>query len=982
MSRHLLHIFCILAIPNLIPISCTEAKDQKLSMSHKEASSWLRKQDDLDPKHYNRLYDAYRERIKGEGPEDAKVEVEAKMESKDPVPPQRDLTSLPKKTKQKEKLIAKEKDSTEFSNIKFDATDDRPLESGNSLARLPHRNRENQSVKAIDETKERVEDKSPLVGSMILLKLDVPEKMLRVKKPENIKDPGERRISELNRIYQEVLKVWQKPTPSLTSKSVPPKPLSSSGSVKISALTDLMDVIERLQKSDLVKELADKINEEMEPNLQNQIKQDALLVTDSRASLRAIKKNNISGIFENMEPGSAANAFKRLLDDINSRRSSIKAGGLYDEYKKGFCQLFNDHKVPRESHIISETDYPTDSESSRRMNSEDNLPSHCDKQKTTTVACDEPESKATTKMCVPIKKPTPSNQCDKPKATTPKCKEPQSKTTTKSCFSIENPSQGNNYLKALQTFIKMNKESNQNGGLKPYYLPNSKNRQLVWNDIPLIKPGLNESPKDTSESKPHYKPSSKPVQEIIVSEKKPDRVTSSTPNSKIETKVMESVPKIQSVFSGLDPKQIIGGLKAIKQSSFFNLVDEYQKQIENLNQALKTKQNWWKEVLEKGQNPARTPMKRNILMANPAAGHLLQAPFPEVLVNQPSQLGGSNVIDTMATQMNLSPLEVAQRIVGTGQNTGDGVLRYAPSRMPSASQIGSSSRKGSEIMCQVPSPPSQSPHQQPEDQLGISPVLDKILERLESIQASKSNQSSEEEEERKLPCCFVDPADGAPCDLNGSWESQVLGIRINIKSPPTNSVGDEADKPTCSQHKGRAYRRTRRQCVKMNKTQLKDATELKTPNFQGIKLNISVQETVPPRAHDLLDNLTDWYFSGQTMMILGGPLSLSFRKANSNLIGHFVGYCRTCGCVDTIFGSWSFCQPSRDCQDICMSIVDRRDMLRRYSMDERRKNRFKEQLYMGSKFAKMEKERQMAEQEKCHKLAPQASRETNGNPST
>ncbi|XP_032576466.1 uncharacterized protein LOC6607351 isoform X2 [Drosophila sechellia] len=683
MSRHLLHIFCILAIPNLIPISCTEAKDQKLSVSHKEASSWLRKQDDLDPKHYNRLYDAYRERIKGEGPEDAKVEVEAKMESKDPVPPQRDLTSLPKKTKQKEKLMAKEKDSTEFSNIKFDATDDRPLESGNCLARLPHRNRENETVKAIDETKERVEDKSQLVGSMILLKLDVPENMLRVKKPEKIKDPGERRISELNRIYQEVLKVWQKPTPSLTSKSVPPKPLSSSGSVKISALTDLMDVIERLQKSDLVKELADKINEEMEPNLQNQIKQDALLVTDSRASLRAIKKNNISGIFENMEPGSAANAFKRLLDDINFRRSSIKAGGLYDEYKKGFCQLFSDHKFPRESHIISETDYPTDSESSRRMNSEDNLPSHCDKQKTTTVACDEPESKATTKMCVPIEKPTPSNQCDKPKATTPKCKEPQSKPTTKSCSSIENPSQGNNYLKALQTFIKMNKESNQNGGLKPYYLPNSKNRQLVWNDIPLIKPGLNESPKDTSESKPHCKPSSKPVQEIIVSEKKPDKVTSSNPSSKIETKVMESVPKIQSVFSGLDPQQIIGGLKAIKQSSFFNLVDEYQKQIENLNQALKTKQSWWKEVLEKGQNPARTPMKRNILMTNPAAGHLLQAPFPEVLVNQPSQLGGSNVIDTMATQMNLSPLEVAQRIVGTGQNTGDGGLRYAPSRIPS-----------------------------------------------------------------------------------------------------------------------------------------------------------------------------------------------------------------------------------------------------------------------------------------------------------
>uniref|UniRef100_B3P8Q8 GG11091 n=1 Tax=Drosophila erecta TaxID=7220 RepID=B3P8Q8_DROER len=943
-------------------------------MSHKEASSWSRMQVNLSPKHYNRLYDAYRERLKGDG--SGNVDVEAKMESKDPVPPQRDVTSLPKKT---EKLMAKEKDTLEFSNIKFDATDDRFVTSGNCLARLPFGNGENQTVKAMVEAK--AEDKLPLVSSMILLKLDVPEDMLQVKTPEKVKDPGERRIFELNRIYNDFLKAWQKPTPSLNSKSVPAKPLSSSGSVKLSALSDLMDVIERLQKSDLVKELAEKINEEMEPNLQKQIKQDALLVTDSRASLRAIKKNDLSGIFENVEPGSATNAFKRLIDDINSRRSSIKAGGLYDEYKKGFCQLFSDHKFPRESHITSEADYPLDNESRRRMNSDDILPSRCENPKATTVECDIAESKATTKNCVPIEKPTPkSHQCDKPKATTPKCKEPESKTPTKTCAPIETP-QNNNYLKALETFIKMNKESNENGGLKPYYLPNSKNRQLVWNDIPLIKPGLNESPKKTLESKPQYKSSSTPIQENVVPEKKPDKVTYSKSDFKTEIKVVESVPKTQainpwqSVFSGLDPKQIIGGLKAIKHTSFFNLVDEYQKQIDSLNQALKTKQSWWKEVLEKGRHPARTPMKRNIPLNNNPAGSVLQTPFPEVLVNQPSQLGSNNVIDSMATQMNLSPLEVAQRIVGTGQNPVDGRIRFAPSHIQTASQIGTSFKKGSEI---IPCTPTQAPQQQPEDQLGISPVLDKILERLESIQASKSNQSSDEEEEKKLPCCFVDPADGAPCDLNGSWESLVLGIRINIKSPPT-SGGVEKEKPTCSQHKDRAYHRARRQCVKMNKSQLKNAAEQKAPNYQGIKLNISVQETVPPRAHDLLDNLTDWHFSGQTMMTLGGPISLSFRKANSNLIGHFVGYCRTCGCVDTIFGSWSFCKPSRDCQDICMSIVDRRDMLRRYSMDERRKNRFKELLYMGSKFAKMEKERQQAELVKCHKLQHQAPGETNAN---
>jgi len=126
-------------------------------------------------------------------------------------------------------------------------------------------------------------------------------------------------------------------------------------------------------------------------------------------------------------------------------------------------------------------------------------------------------------------------------------------------------------------------------------------------------------------------------------------------------------------------------LKAIKQSSFFNLVDEYQKQIDNLNQALKTKQSWWKEVLERGKTPLRTPEKRNVLMGNAASGPPLPAPFPEVLLNQAPQLGGNNVIDNMATQMNLSPVELAKRIVGSGQNgavnSGDGRVKLVQNLM-------------------------------------------------------------------------------------------------------------------------------------------------------------------------------------------------------------------------------------------------------------------------------------------------------------
>jgi len=635
---------CLLLLPNLVPINSTEAEDQELSISRKEASSRTRIKDGMGPTHYNRLYDAYRERLKGEGGEQS--EDEAKSDSKD-APLQRDVVALTKKVNEP---ISKEKDSKVLPII--DATDDRPMPSSKCLARLPYRNRENQSVKA------KVDAKNPLVSSMVLLKLDVPENMLRVKTPEKAQDPGERKIFELNRIYKDFLKAWQQPSPKT---EVPAKPLSSSGSVRLSALSDLMDVIERLQQSDLVKELAQKISDEMEPNLQKQIKQDALLVTESRASLRAIKKNDLSGIFENVEPGSATVAFKKMLDDINSRRSSIKAGGLYDEYKKGFCQLFSDHKFTRQSLITSEADYPLDSESSRRVNGEDVFPNPSDKTKAISFKSNEPEYKTPAKLCVPV----------------------------------ATPSTNNNYLRALETFIKLNKESNKNGGLKPYYLPNSKNRQLIWNDIPLIKPGLSETPKKTSDSKPKYKPSSTPIQENVVPEKEPNKVPSSKPALKLETKVLECVPKAdnkvlatnpwQEVFSGLDPKQIISGLKAIKQSSFFNLVDEYQKQIDNLNQALKTKQSWWKEVLERGKTPLRTPEKRNVLMGNAASGPPLPAPFPEVLVNQASQLGGNNVIDNMATQMNLSPVELAKRIVGSGQNgavnSGDGRVKLVQNLM-------------------------------------------------------------------------------------------------------------------------------------------------------------------------------------------------------------------------------------------------------------------------------------------------------------
>lgn len=41
------------------------------------------------------------------------------------------------------------------------------------------------------------------------------------------------------------------------------------------------------------------------------------------------------------------------------------------------------------------------------------------------------------------------------------------------------------------------------------------------------------------------------------------------------------------------------------------------------------------------------------------------------------------------------------------------------------------------------------------------------------------------------------------------------------------------------------------------------------------------------------------------------------------------GVCKTCGGVDTIFGTWSFVHPAKDCHDLQMSIETKRDIFRK-----------------------------------------------------
>ncbi|SPP82939.1 uncharacterized protein LOC117585390 [Drosophila guanche] len=777
-----------------------------------------------------------------------------------------------------------------------------------------------------DREEAAAEKKKPPVSGMLILKMNNEPAAINSTAKATHQQEEENRVKALQ--LQPVAVATSRPIPKLSSEKLSTslgETLTKSGSLGLSAVTRLMDALEQLEQNDLVSELAKRIGAGMETKL------------SSNSSLLlglATSEQTLNELLDDVDPQRVATHFKNVLKDLKKRRPVDQLGGLYDDYLQIFNQALSGQKFARAS----------------------------------TSKGEGPEQ---TRKYVKLQKP---------------------------------PAGETKYANALETFLKMSKENQLNGGLKPYYLPKSKNRQLIWNEVPLIKPEHSAEPQ---------KLKAESMRRLHDVKKKLKLLDSDERDSKMKLKTQPGTAEVESA-PALDANVIINGLKAIKKAPFYNLFVEYQRQMLNLKQSLQCKQDWWKNVMDKGAEFASAMSKRNVpnyLYPLPAPGVPsapavpAPVPFPEALMKQAGsmpQIGG-NVMDNMASQMNISPLELAQRLVGSSPRpiataTERMPTEYGPVQGPLVGQLMSvplnTVRKTQQFVPQTSVQPPQmkeniiaepttleppvqdQPAQEPsknvsskhESTLGqessnIAPVLDKILQRLETIQELKCNSSTfkvdEKEELPDLPCCFAD-ADAAPCDINGSWESHYTGVRINIRTPKKGKQREGESKPTCYNPKGD---KSRRQCVKMNQSQLKDKSDAKKEEqlHGGLTLNVSVQEIVPPRTHAIFENLTEWDVSGQSLSELGGPISLAFRKVKSNQIVNFVGYCRNCGCVDTIFGSWTFCQPSRDCQDITMSITDKRDLLRRYNLDEKRRNRYKEQLYLGSKFARLEKERMEAE---------------------
>uniref|UniRef100_A0A1A9UJU6 Uncharacterized protein n=1 Tax=Glossina austeni TaxID=7395 RepID=A0A1A9UJU6_GLOAU len=182
----------------------------------------------------------------------------------------------------------------------------------------------------------------------------------------------------------------------------------------------------------------------------------------------------------------------------------------------------------------------------------------------------------------------------------------------------------------------------------------------------------------------------------------------------------------------------------------------------------------------------------------------------------------------------------------------------------------------------------------------LSAILDRVLMKLEKIQAGKSNSEDETEH-----------PDGTPCDLVGSWSSQILGF-----------------------------------CFDMHLSGQKNR-DLENKNKNLI---IDIQECVPPKVHNVMD--LDWKFGGNTLKQIGGPFYMYAEKKIENLAATFLGFCRTCGGIDTIYGSWTFLLPSKDCSDTSLAFDVKRDIIRRSRMESKRKERYKNLFYRGQSTSK------------------------------
>ncbi|XP_017964006.1 uncharacterized protein LOC108656443 isoform X2 [Drosophila navojoa] len=698
-----IYLLLLLSIPNA-------TADSKSFLSPSNATTKWKRNNKVD---IPRLYTAYRvllqDGVGGGG--NAKIEV-GQIGKRIAVAEEDDESSISKTTVPLKGNSAVNNTEKVISFIK----DLRSKEKG--LSSFDYNNTEKAKCARVEKIKDVEDEKSgkeksiedlPAAHGMVILKMDEPSKTKgeNAKKTEAAKiqqaniDEMENRLAELNRVYQKYVNVWKRPTPEtkgytlLGNKNALP-----ATNVRLSALDALVDVVETLKQSNPVDEIVKAINDEMNPETESLVGSIKLNVNDCLAPSSQQGKNKIIS-------DQSSNVVKRLVPKVSP---DVKTGGLYEEYKKKLNDILQAHK---NTHKALSEEQRLRAQSSAAVNANTLTQCHCDATKSVIIAVDS-DGQTVTKEQTPCfcEATRPTNLAIDGDTVTisngliPCYCDGMKSDNLAEVFSDGQPGKSIVYMKVPESETRgqqPNKESQMNGGLKPYYLSNSKHRQMVWNDVPLMRPGSRRKGDPV-------------IQQIMTVPKRgPNQPVVCVKNSQDSIPLRNNLTHLPS----------------------------FTKNKSKLHHIIR--------VLQTKHRPGikRKAQKRGL--NNRYDGMSANLAFPEVLVQkfgQPQETGGK-LIENMAKQLNVSPVEMAQRIasssgMGSGQPMATGMY---PGQSPLASQTN---------RVQVPMMAPNLNNQQGQADGNMAFVLEKILSRLQSMQDASSNQGSTE----KLPCCFAEPSDG------------------------------------------------------------------------------------------------------------------------------------------------------------------------------------------------------------------------------
>ena len=161
---------------------------------------------------------------------------------------------------------------------------------------------------------------------------------------------------------------------------------------------------------------------------------------------------------------------------------------------------------------------------------------------------------------------------------------------------------------------------------------------------------------------------------------------------------------------------------------------------------------------------------------------------------------------------------------------------------------------------------STEPNSKSTEYVSVIAILDQMREELELLRMSKQCNST---------------PDGSNCEVNGSWNSEQIGLRVEL----VNSMTDD-------------------------------------------KLTVKLSDKAPKKFSPFKID-SSWSCSGMVFRSIGGPIYFHCLKLPMETIAIFHGMCKKCSGYETIFGQWHFQHNPKECRQLWTFFETKNDIFRK-----------------------------------------------------